>query len=72
MTVKADYKLVGEAVHGTEKIPVNLKKVTAAAAITPEAPTATAGRGTVDLNGQWEALRMRMVSPFPLFADAED
>ena len=66
MTVKVDGdKLVGEAVHGTEKIPVNLKKVTAAAAITPEAPTATAGRGTVDLNGQWEAVADANGQPFP-------
>lgn len=66
MTVKVDGdKLVGEAVHGTEKIAVNLKKVTAAAAITPEAPTATAGRGTVDLNGQWEAVADANGQPFP-------
>ena len=57
-------KLVGEAVHGTEKTPIELKKVTAAA-ITPEAPTATAGRGTVDLSGQWEAVADANGQPFP-------
>ena len=60
-------KLVGDMVHGTEKVPVSLKKVTpaAAAAITPESPTATAGRGTVDLNGQWEAVADANGQPFP-------
>ena len=58
-------KLVGEAVHGTEKVPMELKKVTPAAAITPEAPTATAGRGTVDLSGQWEAVADANGQPFP-------
>ncbi|HEU4833276.1 MAG TPA: hypothetical protein VFS90_02635 [Pyrinomonadaceae bacterium] len=66
ITVKVDGdKLVGEAVHGTEKMPVNLKKVTAAAAVTPEAPTATAGRGAVDLSGQWEAVADANGQPFP-------
>ena len=59
-------KLVGDLIHGTEKVPVTLKKVTAAAAaITPEAPTATAGRGAVDLNGQWEAVADANGQPFP-------
>ncbi|HEU5132225.1 MAG TPA: hypothetical protein VFT26_08990 [Pyrinomonadaceae bacterium] len=59
-------KLVGDMVHGTEKVPVSLKKVTpAAAAITPESPAATAGRGTVDLNGQWEAVADANGQPFP-------
>ncbi|HKG60408.1 MAG TPA: hypothetical protein VKB05_11665 [Pyrinomonadaceae bacterium] len=66
MTVKVDGdKLVGEAVHGTMKTAVTLKKVTPAAAITPEAPTATAGRGAVDLNGQWDAVADANGQPFP-------
>lgn len=59
-------KLVGDLMHGTEKVPVTLKKVTAtAAAITPESPTAAAGRGSVDLNGQWEAVADANGQPFP-------
>jgi len=66
ITAKVDGdKLVGEAVHGTDKMPVNLKKVTAAAAITPEAPTTAAGRGAVDLSGQWEAVADANGQPFP-------
>ena len=51
-TAKVDGdKLVGEAVQGTQKIPIELKRVTAAAPApaTPAAPAA----GTVDLNGDW-------------------
>lgn len=58
-------KLVGDLIHGTEKVPVSLKKVTAAAAVTPESPTTTAGRGSVDLNGQWEAVADANGQPFP-------
>jgi len=59
-------KLVGEAVHGTEKVPIELKKVTAAAAtVTPETPTAAAGRGAADLNGQWDAVADANGQPFP-------
>lgn len=66
MTVKVDGdKLVGEAVHGPEKIAVNLKKVTAAAVVTPEAPTVTLGRGVIDLSGQWEAVADANGQPFP-------
>ena len=56
--------LVGDAIHGTEKVPITLKKVTAAA-ITPESPTVTVGRGAVDLNGQWEAVADANGQPFP-------
>jgi len=56
-------KLVGDLVHGTEKVPVTLKKVTPAA-ITPAAPTVSAGRGAVDLNGQWEAVADANGQPF--------
>ena len=57
-------KLVGDLVHGTEKVPISLKKV-AAAAVTPEAPTVTVGRGAIDLNGQWEAVADANGQPFP-------
>ena len=64
---KADSeKLVGDLMHGTEKVPVTLKKVTAAAAAVPEsAPPVAAGRGAVDLNGQWEAVADANGQPFP-------
>ena len=59
-------KLVGEAVHGTEKVPIELKKVTAAAAtVTPETPTVAVGRGAADLNGQWDAVADANGQPFP-------
>lgn len=58
-------KLVGEAMHGTEKVSMVLTKVTAAAAIVPESPATTAGRGAVDLNGQWEAVADANGQPFP-------
>jgi len=58
-------KLVGEAVHGTEKVPLELKKVTAAATVTPEAPTVAVGRGAIDLNGQWDAVADANGQPFP-------
>lgn len=58
-------KLVGDMMHGTEKAPVTLKKVTAAAATTEAAPAVAAGRGAVDLNGQWEAVADANGQPFP-------
>jgi hypothetical protein len=59
-------KLIGEAVHGTEKVPLELKKVTAAAAtVTPETPTVAVGRGAIDLNGQWDAVADANGQPFP-------
>ena len=58
-------KLVGDMMHGTEKVPVTLKKVTAAAAPTESAPTTAAGRGAVDLNGQWEAVADANGQAFP-------
>ena len=58
-------KLVGDLMHGTEKVPVTLKKVTAAAATTEAAPTTAAGRGAVDLNGQWEAVADANGQAFP-------
>ena len=53
-------KLVGEAVNGTNKMPIELKKVTAA---TP-APAASAA-APVDLNGQWDAVADANGQPFP-------
>ena len=58
-------KLVGDMMHGTEKVPVTLKKVTAAAATTESAPTVAIGRGAVDLNGQWEAVADANGQAFP-------
>jgi hypothetical protein len=58
-------KLVGEVVHGTEKVPVTLKKVTAAGVTLESAPTVAAGRGAVDLTGQWEAVADANGQPFP-------
>ena len=57
-------KLVGDLMHGTEKVPVTLKKVTAAAA-TEAAPSTAAGKGAVDLNGQWEAVADANGQAFP-------
>ena len=59
MTVKADGdKLVGEATEGTQKIPLEFKKVTpAAAAAAPAAP--------VNLSGNWEAVADANGQPFP-------
>ena len=60
-------KLVGEAMHGTDKMKMELKKVTPAAATaatapaTPAAPTA----GPVNLNGEWDAVADANGQPFP-------
>jgi hypothetical protein len=60
-------KLVGEVMNGTQKIPLELKKVTAAAA--PAAPAAPAPAAApavaVNLNGQWEAVADANGQPFP-------
>jgi hypothetical protein len=58
-------KLVGNLMHGTEKVPVTLTKVAAAAAITPESPTVAVGRGVIDLSGQWDAVADANGQPFP-------
>jgi hypothetical protein len=64
ITAKVDGdKLVGEAAHGTEKMPVNLKKVTAAAAVAPATPAAPAD--AANLNGQWDAVADANGQPFP-------
>ena len=48
-------KLIGEVTDGTQKIPLELKKVTAAA-VAPPAKTAAAPADSVNLNGSWEAV----------------
>ncbi|HSE16134.1 MAG TPA: hypothetical protein VLB46_03730 [Pyrinomonadaceae bacterium] len=55
-------KLVGDMMHGTEKVSIELKKVTpaAAAAAAPAAPA-----GAVSLNGQWDAVADANGQPFP-------
>ena len=59
-------KLVGEAVHGTEKIPMELKKVTPAAAAAPATPAApAAAAGPVNLNGEWDGVADANGQPFP-------
>jgi len=62
-------KLVGDLIHGTEKDPIELKKVTPAAAAapaTPAAPATSAAPATaVNLNGQWDAVADANGQPFP-------
>jgi len=63
LTAKIDGdKLVGEAVDGTQKVPIDLKKATPAAAA---APAAAPAAGAVNLNGQWEAIADANGQPFP-------
>lgn len=60
LTAKVDGdKLVGEATEGTMKIPIELKKVTPAAAAPAAVPAA------VNLNGNWEAVADANGQPFP-------
>jgi hypothetical protein len=57
-------KLVGNLIHGAnEKVPVELKKVMAAAPAAPATPAAPAA--AVILNGQWEAVADANGQPFP-------
>ena len=57
-------KLVGEAVHGTERSPIELKKVTPATAA--DAPAVAPASGApVNLSGQWEAVADANGQPFP-------
>lgn len=66
MTVKVDGDtLVGEAVHGTMKTPVNLKKVTPAAAATAATTSPATPAAAVNLNGQWDAVADANGQPFP-------
>jgi len=66
LIVKVDgEKLVGEAVEGTQKIPIELKKVTPAAATPAPAPAPAPASGAVNLNGNWEAVADANGQPFP-------
>ena len=67
LTAKVDGdKLVGEAVDGPAKIPIELKKVTPAAAAAPAAPAAAApAADAVNINGNWEAIADANGNPVP-------
>lgn len=54
-------KITGEAADGAQKIPLELKKVTPAAA----APAAVPAAGAVSLSGQWDAVADANGQPFP-------
>jgi hypothetical protein len=60
-------KLVGEAVHGTEKVPLELKKVTPAATVNGATPAdaAAPAAAPVNLNGQWDGVADANGQPFP-------
>ena len=61
-------KLVGEVTDGTQKIPIELKKVTPAAAPAAAAPAAAApaaAPAAANLNGQWDAVADANGQPFP-------
>lgn len=59
-------KLVGEVTDGTQKFPLELKKVTpAAAASAAAAAPAAAPAAAVNLNGQWDAVADANGQPFP-------
>ncbi len=57
-------KITGEAGDGGQKIPIELKKVTPAAAAAPATAAAPAA-GAVNLTGQWEAVADANGQPFP-------
>ena len=57
-------KLVGEVTDGTQKMPLELKKVTPAAAPAAAAPAA-APAAAFNLNGQWDAIADANGQPFP-------
>lgn len=54
----------GEAGDGAQKIPLELKKVTPAAAAAPATPAAPAA-GAFNLTGQWDAVADANGQPFP-------
>jgi hypothetical protein len=59
-------KLMGEALDGPHKTPMELTKVTAAASPAPaSAAPAAAPAGAVNLDGQWEAIADANGQPFP-------
>ena len=57
-------KLVGEVSDGTQKFPLELKKVTPAAAAAAPAPAAAAP-AAFNLNGQWDGVADAQGQPFP-------
>jgi hypothetical protein len=57
-------KLVGEVTDGKAKFPLELKKVTPAAAA-PAAPPAAAPPAAFSLNGQWDGMADAQGQPFP-------
>ena len=57
-------KLVGEVTDGTQKFPLELKKVTPAATA-PAATPAAATPAAFNLNGQWDAVADANGQPFP-------
>ena len=56
-------KLIGHAVHGTEKTPMELKKVTPAAPVAAAPVAATPA--AVNLNGEWDGVADASGQPFP-------
>ncbi|HEU4932298.1 MAG TPA: hypothetical protein VFT48_09465 [Pyrinomonadaceae bacterium] len=58
-------KIIGEAADGAQKIPLELKKVTPAAAAAPPTSTAAPAADAVNLTGQWEAVADANGQPFP-------
>jgi hypothetical protein len=58
-------KLIGEMSDGAQKIPIELKKVTPAAAAAPAAAPAAAAPAAVNLDGQWDAIADANGQPFP-------
>ena len=59
-------KLVGEAIEGEHKVPLELKKVARpAAAATPAAAAPAAAPAAFNLNGQWEAVADANGQAFP-------
>jgi hypothetical protein len=59
-------KLIGDAIHGTEKVALELKKVTPGAApAASAAPAAAAAPAAFNLSGQWDAVADANGQPFP-------
>lgn len=56
-------KLIGDGMHGTDKVHMELKKVVPAAAAAPATPAAPAA--AFNLNGQWDAVADANGQPFP-------
>ena len=65
-TAKVDGdKLTGEITDGTQKIPLELKKVTPAAAAPPSSTAAEPASSTVNLSGTWDGVADAQGQPFP-------